>query len=352
MEEKLLTGTAYHGNRILRHVEEDMRDIAAHGMNLVVHMFTHNDWVRHLGVMRDIVDASHENGLEVWIDNWGLGGPPGDQSCFLQYHPEAHQVYSDGSVDPLSACYNSEAFVQFTKDWLETVRGFGGDHIFWDEPRYKVKKEAWDLLSGEAPPAFTCQCATCKKLFAERYGKPMPTVLTPELEAFRRWSMANYFDRVTSYAASMGMQNTVCVMLRFLDVARDIVALPNVNDFGIDPYWHPENPKRYTEPYSHVYTNTKNILRMAQEYQKKTHVWVQGYDIPSGYEDEIILATDAAYDAGARTILTWSFRGGEPNSYRCDHCEQIWSVMGEAMHRIRARHFDKLRAERLKALEG
>ena len=163
--------------------------------------------------------------------------------------------------------------------------------------------------------------------------------------------MANYFDRVTSYAASLGMKNTVCVMLRFLDVARDIVALPHVDDFGIDPYWHPENPKRYTEPYNHVYTNTKNILRMADEFQKNTHVWIQGYNIPAGYEDEIILATDAAYDAGARTILTWSFRGGEPNSYHCDHCDRVWSVMGEAMHRIRSRHFDAVRTARRGELE-
>ena len=41
--EKLRLGTAYHGNRILKHVREDMTDIARHNMNLVVHMFTHTD---------------------------------------------------------------------------------------------------------------------------------------------------------------------------------------------------------------------------------------------------------------------------------------------------------------------
>ena len=45
MTEKVLkTGVAYHGNRILRHVEEDMKDIAGHNMNIVVHMFTHNEF--------------------------------------------------------------------------------------------------------------------------------------------------------------------------------------------------------------------------------------------------------------------------------------------------------------------
>lgn len=35
----LKRGVAYHGNRILRHVEEDLRDIIEHNFNLVVHMF-------------------------------------------------------------------------------------------------------------------------------------------------------------------------------------------------------------------------------------------------------------------------------------------------------------------------
>ena len=65
--EKLVTGVAYHGNRILRHVADDMADIARHNMNLVVHTFTHTDWERHLGVMKSIVDLSRENGLDVWI---------------------------------------------------------------------------------------------------------------------------------------------------------------------------------------------------------------------------------------------------------------------------------------------
>ena len=35
MVKKLKTGVAYHGNRILKHVEEDMKDISARNMNTV-----------------------------------------------------------------------------------------------------------------------------------------------------------------------------------------------------------------------------------------------------------------------------------------------------------------------------
>ena len=346
--EKLRTGVAYHGNRILKHVDADMAEICRNGMNTVVHMFSHNDWDRHLGVMKDIVNISESYGLEVWIDNWGIGGPPGDKSHFLQYHPEAHQIFSDGSIDPVSSCYNNEAFVQFTKDWLDTVRGFGGKKIMWDEPRFKEKKREWELKDGEAPPAFTCFCPSCKKLFEERYNKPMPTEMTPELAEFRTWTLTNYFDRVTTYAHNLGMQNAVGVMPRTFAYTMGILKLPHMDDFGIDPYWHPGHPIRALDPFDYVYSSTKNLLAETEKEGKQSHLWIQGYDIPAGYEDEIIVATDAAYDAGARTILAWSYRGGESNTYKAEHCDVVWQRICEGMQRVRQRHFDAILEENKK----
>ena len=87
----LKTGVAYHGNRMPHHAREDFLDMARNHMNLIVHMFSHTDWDRHKKIMKEIIEISESYGLEVWIDNWGIGGPPGDKSHFLQYHPEAHQ---------------------------------------------------------------------------------------------------------------------------------------------------------------------------------------------------------------------------------------------------------------------
>lgn len=337
--EKLRMGTAYHGNRILKHVREDMEDIARHNMNLVVHMFTHTDWERHLGVMKDIVSASRDAGLEVWIDNWGLGGPPGDVSHFLGAHPEAHQVYSDGTPDHVSVCYNSEAFVEFTKRWLDTVASFGGDKIFWDEPHLKLKK-------SEGGEVFTCCCPTCRRLFEERYGHPMPDTLTDEVKEFRTQSITGYFDRVTSYAKLLGMENIVCVMLHTLEETSGLAGLANIDDYGIDPYWFPG--KKNNDPYDFVYEASCEAAKKAKALGKRHHIWIQGYSIPAGYEDEIVTAYDAAYDSGARTILSWSYRGGESNTYKSENCERVWQVMGEASARIRGRYFDDIRSEKLK----
>ena len=37
---------------MLHHAEADFRDMAAHNMNLVVHMLSHTDWDRHKNVMK------------------------------------------------------------------------------------------------------------------------------------------------------------------------------------------------------------------------------------------------------------------------------------------------------------
>ena len=99
----LLTGVAYHGNRMPTHVRTDMAEIARADMDIVVHMLSHTDWTRHKRVMKDIFAITEDAGLEVWVDNWGLGGAPGDCSHFLAFHPDAHMYYRSASTPPITA---------------------------------------------------------------------------------------------------------------------------------------------------------------------------------------------------------------------------------------------------------
>ena len=88
-------------------------------------------------------------------------------------------------------------------------------------------------------------------------------------------------------------------------------------------------------------TRQKAILKVA-EYKKDHNIWLQAYSFPAGREEEVMVAAEAAYDAGARTILTWSFRGGESNDYRAANTEKIWDLTGEIMLRLRARYYGEL----------
>ncbi len=332
----LKLGIAYHGNRILKHVEEDMVDCIQHNFNLVVHMFSHNDWDRHHQIMKEIIQLSEGLGLEVWIDNWGLGGPPGDKSHFLAYYPDSHQIYSDGKMDPVRVCLNSPDFRKFTKNWVDVVREAGGKTIFWDEP-HLVGKE----IEGGKPKVWTCRCPRCQKLFKEKYKKEMPQEFNEEIEKFRIWTIIDYFEDVTKYSKEKGMKNVVCVMLGAglainLSTIEEIAKIKTMDNIGTDPYWYGVG----NQPYEYVFSSTKKCLEVCKKYKKEHNIWIQGFGVPVGREEEIIYATDAAYNAGARTILVWSFRGGESNDYRARNPELTWKVIGDAMARITNRYRD------------
>jgi hypothetical protein len=122
------------------HAREDMKEIVNADMDIVVHMFSHMDWDRHTHAMKDIISMSEDMGLEVWVDNWGIGGRPGDVSHYLSLHPEDHMIYSNGDMDPYQVCLNSAEYRKFVKTWLDTVKSIGGKTIFWDEPHLRAKK--------------------------------------------------------------------------------------------------------------------------------------------------------------------------------------------------------------------
>lgn len=332
--EKLNLGVAYHGNRMLKHVKEDMRDIVAHNMNLVVHMFTHNDMNRHKNVMKEIFDVTKDFGLDIWVDNWGLGGPPGDLSHILQYYPEAHQVYSDGTVDPIRVCFNSANYLRFTKEWLEMVKECGGDKIFWDEPHLNTRDDG----------VYACCCPTCKRIFEEKYKRQMPKTADEDVREFQRESMASYFTQATQYAKELGMENIVCLMTVSEGFTQSIMQLPAIDDVGNDPYWISSG----NDPYGFVYEKSKYFLDNAKKYGKRSHIWLQTYSNKSGTEEDIYMAAEAAYDAGARSILAWSFRGGEACDYKADNCDRVWDITGDAMRRLKDRYLNELREEKRK----
>ena len=343
----LKTGVAYHSNRILKHVEEDMRDIIDHDFNLVVHMLTHNDWDRHRRIMKQIVGITEGFGLEVWLDNWGLGGPPGDKSHFLAYYPGSHQIYNTGEMDPVRACLNSPDFRRFTKEWIDLVQEVGGKTILWDEPHLVGK----DIEDGK-PRVWSCRCETCQELFRENYGQAMPVEFTQEVAEFRLRTIVNYFQDVTAHSAAQDIKNAIVVMLGEgiginLSTIEEIAKITTMDNVGSDPYWYGGT----AQPYQYVYSATKKNLQIAEKYGKDHNLWIQGFTVPHGREEEIVLATDAAYDAGARTILVWGFRGSESNDYRAEYPELAWKVIGDAMRRIKDRERDYQRESRLASMK-
>ncbi len=342
----LRLGAAYHGNRMPHHAREDLLDMATHGMDIVVHMFSHTDWDRHKMVMKDIISMSEDIGLEVWVDNWGLGGPPGDKSHFLAYYPDSHMYLSNGDMDPVHACVNSPDFRKFTKEWIDTVYFIGGRTIFWDEPHMPQK-----TVDGKT--YYGCTCPRCRKMFEEKYGRPMPEFSDADAAAFGTDSIVDYFREMTEYSASKGMKNVVCVMLgtygMSLDVVDRVCSLPHMDNIGSDPYWVGAKEKDPAlNVYDFVSRGTKENLRVSEQFHKDHNIWIQTYNNPRGAEEDIVVATEAAYDAGARTIIAWGYYGSESNDYAAKNAPVTWAKTCEAMQRVRNFERDRILAENRK----
>ena len=333
---KLKTGVAYHGNRMPSHARVDMKEISDAGMDVVVHMLSHNDWARHRAVMKDIFAMTEDAGLEVWVDNWGLGGPPGDKSHFLALHPEAHQIFSNGEMAPTRACLNAPSFRAFVKEWIDAVAYIGGKTIFWDEPHLPMGKDG----------VYSCTCPVCRAKFEAKYGRPMPEIMDADAEEFRTATIVDYFEDICGYAASKGIKNTVCVMLsdnigiNLATIGR-LGAIPTLDNIGSDPYWGYSG----VNPYEFVYNGTRRNLEVAEQFGKDHNIWIQAYNTPRGMEEEIVQATEAAYDAGARTIIAWGYYGSISNDYSAKNPYLVRAKLNQAFARIWDWERDRILAE-------
>ena len=358
--QKLKTGAAYHGNRMLSHAIEDMKEMVRADMDVVVHMLSHTDWERHSNVMGDIFKASEDLGLEVWVDNWGIGGSPGDRAHFLAYHPEAHTYYGDGKMHLYQSCLNAPSYRQFVKDWIELVGSLGGKKIFWDEPFIPAVK-----VDGSDDYYSACTCPTCRKMFEERFNKPMPEIMDEDVAEFRNQTLIEYHEFVSSYAKNINIESSICLMphqlsggmnrnvsrqQKMMEIPIDrLCGMATVDDIGTDPYWYGNaDIAKSGNPYEMVYTNSKVCVDIANKFEKKHNIWVQGYNAPRGREEEIITATEAIYDAGARTILSWGFHASESNNYRSSNPEKSWLMTVEGFKRIKNMERDRILAENRK----
>ena len=352
MQKKLLTGCAYHGNRMLSHAITDMKEIARADMDIVVHMLSHTDWERHDKVMANIFKATEAEGLEVWVDNWGIGGAPGDRCHFLGYHPDAHSYYGDGIMHNYQICLNSPSYRQFVKDWVDEVASLGGKIVFWDEPNIPTIK-----IEGTNNYYSACTCPTCRKMFEERFNKPMPAIMDMDVVTFRNEVLVEFHDFISAYAASVGLKSVICFMpfQLTMDSTSDpmrggldidkICRMENIYNIGTDPYWFGREPGH---EYEYVYNVSKACVDTANKYGKDHNIWIQGYNAPRGREEEIIEATEGAYDAGARTILSWSYNGAESHSYRSANPVRSWNCTVEAFRRIKNMERDRILAENRK----
>lgn len=330
------TGVAYFGNRILRHAQADIEDMAAHGCTYIVHTFSEEDQRYYARTMDQIVKATHAAGMKAWIDPWGVGGVFGGEafSHYVARFPQRQQVLSTGETVP-AACPNWPEFRAAMRAWVDAAIATGADVLFWDEPHFAIP--SWYDWYAGPPDAWACHCVACQYLYRERFGEDLPPAFDAGARTFRNERLLDFLADTTGYAAAQGAANALCVP-PFADADRhglpwrEAAALPHVDIFGSDPYWFFTN----LTPEEHVGQQTARAVELCRYIGKPAQIWVQAFLAPAGREEEIATAIEVAAAGGADYIAAWGYDGcGHISAIASARPEIVWDTVGRAYRRLR-----------------
>jgi hypothetical protein len=329
------TGVAYHDVRDLNHVRTDLKDMVAHNCTFVVHTFSETDLSYYTRTMKDIVKASHDLGLEVYVDPWGVGGIFGGEalSRFIAENLDDRQVLVSGKSAP-AACMNSPTFRSFMKMWIDTVADLGSDIVFWDEPHYYMVD--W-FIEGATTDNWACCCPTCRKLFEEQYGHVLPKEMNEEVIAFRERTVVDFFSELGDHAKACGLRNALCVLpdedpLRGVGNWEVLTSIPSLDIFGTDPYWGIRGLP--LEPY--VRDTTLKAKALCEKYGLELQMWVLAFLIQEGREDEVMRAAEIFYEEGVRNIAAWSYGGGGWMYTRSENADTVWENLRKVFGKLHA----------------
>lgn len=336
------TGASYFGNRALKYVKQDMKYMKEQGLTHVFHTFSEEDILFYKETMKEIVAASKEEGLKVYMGPWGVGNIFGGEalSKLVAMNYDCWQVASDGKRYP-TMCLNSDIMLDYMKKWIAAAKEAGADTVFWDEPHWLMP-----LFFGIDQKIWGCCCERCKTLYKQMFTEEMGTELTDNIKTFKIHYMKKFIFELSGFAKSLKLEVAVCLLPMTKGPEDDrlwheIAECPDIDVLSTDPYWMfgetglDDYYLLGVEGMVRYYSD--KIMKLSRQYNKEGQIWIQNFIIKAGREKEVGIAFKTAYEAGIRNIFAWSFRGSEYMSYlRSDRPEVAWNEFLEAsrMRRI------------------
>ncbi|MBN1901721.1 hypothetical protein JW926_10400 [Candidatus Sumerlaeota bacterium] len=324
-------GSSYFGNRIPRHAQKDMQYLVDKHFTYVVHTFSENDYHFYAKTMKEIVKISRDQGLETQIDPWGVGKVFGGEafSEYIASHPEVCEILSDGKPAGI-ACPNNPEFRKFMRQWCETAVAAEPDYLFWDEPHFYIS--GW---MGGRPGTWGCRCKFCKVRFEELYGHPLPMEETEEVKEFKHRSIVDFLQEMIDYGHELGVRNSLCILPGSTvkdEWFQELAAMENLDNFGTDPYWYAlkKEVKQYVGDFS------RKVNKVCREMNREGHIWIQGFKVPGGREEEIQTAVKEAVQSGIRNLAVWGFDAcSHISSIAPDNPEKTWDIICNAFGEVK-----------------
>ena len=326
-------GCSYFGNRNFDTVKKELYSLRNKGFNAILHTFTENDQKYYLEAMQKIVRFSKKIGFEVYVNPWGVGQVFGGEafSLFTSLYPEANQRNDAGEILP-TACFNNEIFQDFMKQWIKDAVSLDTDYIFWDEPHWFIDR----LFTKKFKSGKACFCESCNKKFHKEYNKNISLATDEELKKFREESLFDFLKEMTKYVKSFGKKNTICLLpyennWDKIDNWERYAELHSCDMIATDPYWICF--RQDLEPFVSRYS--EKIYNLTQKYDVEGQLWVQGFRIPTGKEEEINKAFEIIKDSGIDNVFVWGYKACDSMSFlKSGDNKKVWSVILENIYRL------------------
>jgi len=333
MTNSINTGTSYFGSRILRHVKADMRKLKYQGFNFVIHTFSEYDYTYHRGNIADIVDVTHESGLKVYLDPWGVGNVFGGEpfSDFVTEHfQDSCQLLDNGQRVHL-ACPNAPEFQRFMQDWLTVAITTDADGILWDEPHFHSPSH----LKGQSG-RWGCRCEHCQKIFMTKNAKPLSQIEDDQVRAFKIESLVAFLESLSVRSSAAGLQN---ILFLTADQPAETVyrdwqhytKIRSLDVISTGPYWMWAGlPLESVRDYALI------LKRIATENSKDHLFWIQCCKIKAERNAEIRQAIEMAHQSGMCNFALWGFEGCAAESWiACDNPAQAWRTAISAFNSLK-----------------
>lgn len=326
LKNKVRFGTAYFSNRDPHWVQQDMRTIRDAGFTHVLHTWSEADLSYYAETMAEIIALSRAEGLEVYVNPWGVGRIFGGEafSEYIAHHPDACQRTRQGAPLP-AACPNHPGFQDFLLQWLDTVCHTEVETLFWDEPHFFFSKKD-PLLVG-------CYCQHCQKQFADLFHTKIEKASPEQYQTFRETSLIHLLTRLCHQTHTYHKRNCICVLPPWFDAGisnwEAIAQIPDLDELSSDPYW--ETSQRDPQLIQRMYQETaEKIMKLSQQYNLDAQIWIKNYQILAGTEDLVRIASQTAWQTGVHNLFSWSFKGSEAMSWlRSDHPDKVWHIQSQ-----------------------
>ncbi len=327
-------GASYFGVRNPDYAREDLEEMRKIGCDFVVHTFSENDFTFYQKTMKQIANISHELGMEVWVDPWGVGGVFGGEafSDFLVRNTRSRQVYSDGGLAP-GACLQDQKFKDWMKEWVEAAANLGADVIFWDEPH--LEKTNYPQ-SRKEENLWACHCEKCKKEFKNQFGYSLPQEENEDTLVFEAGSIFSFLQGLMKVVKKHSMKNALCLLPKWEDRKKTkkwerYLQLDTLDIFGTDPYW-----LLFAGKIADLKFYVEEVKELTREYRKKSQIWIQAFQIPEGKEDTVRQSVEVAHQGGIENIAAWSYKATAYMSYlKPDNPGIVWEELKKAFREIR-----------------